>query len=639
MININKVCNDIQISGDINTIPNSLLIFFRNKFQTFKNNGKVITIKIEDEEETIEYLIKSFERYNILYKLSNDLEQENERVILNQQKFKKFSEKASNIRDNKTNFEELTDFKNSLTKNMIGRKLYNLQFLSAYHLAFSQNACNFSVPGSGKTSIVYGAYIYLKNLCNENIKHIDKILIIGPLSSFKSWEDEYYNCFLRKADSRRIMKMNKTERHNYFQGFLQNELTLISYTTAANSSKDIEVFLKNNKVMVVLDEAHKIKNATDEAYISNAILNFAKYASSRVVLTGTPAPNGYQDIYNLYKFIWPENKIIHFNLNQLKSMSNPDASIVKKNMIPELIEEISPFYIRIKKSDLDNMPEPIDNPAIIVDMDDKQRKIYDYIENIALNRIIENKENKSTLGRIIRLIQVATNPLLLKKKMENPTYRDIIINDERIQNLIDNYNFIPKKFDSCINLIKKILKKDGEKVIVWAYFVDNLFMLQNLCIENKIKSKILYGGTPLDDNEDENNLETREKIINEFNDKDSNLKVLIANPYATSESISLHKVCHNAIYLERNFNCATFIQSKDRIFRYGLKKEDKINYYYIESSKSIDEVIDSRLEEKEKNMYELIETKDIPLFQDYLNNNIDNEDIKEILKQYADRRI
>ena len=32
------------------------------------------------------------------------------------------------------------------------RTLYDLQMLSAYHMAFSQNACNFSVPGAGKTS-------------------------------------------------------------------------------------------------------------------------------------------------------------------------------------------------------------------------------------------------------------------------------------------------------------------------------------------------------------------------------------------------------------------------------------------------------------------------------------------------------
>ena len=57
-------------------------------------------------------------------------------------------------------------------------------------MAFSLNSCNFSVPGSGKTTIVYAAYTYLKAL-----NKIDKLFIIGPLSSNMAWKNEYYECF------------------------------------------------------------------------------------------------------------------------------------------------------------------------------------------------------------------------------------------------------------------------------------------------------------------------------------------------------------------------------------------------------------------------------------------------------------
>ena len=62
-------------------------------------------------------------------------------------------------------------------------------------MAFAQNSCNFSVPGAGKTSIVYGAYNYLKSLPINDPKRIDKLLIIGPLSSFAPWEKEYFATF------------------------------------------------------------------------------------------------------------------------------------------------------------------------------------------------------------------------------------------------------------------------------------------------------------------------------------------------------------------------------------------------------------------------------------------------------------
>jgi SNF2 family DNA or RNA helicase len=83
--------------------------------------------------------------------------------------------------------------------------------------------------------------------------------------------------------------------------------------------------------------------------------------------------------------------------------------------------------------------------------------------------------------------------------------------------------------------------------------------------------------------------------------------LLIANPAACAESISLHKVCGEAVYLDRTFNCAHFLQSKDRIHRVGLDRTDKVNYYYFICDGSIDEVVDRRLVDKERRMLELLE--------------------------------
>ncbi len=87
-----------------------------------------------------------------------------------EEKFSEFSEKAFDIRNNKCVFEEFKSFSDSVAIRLPNRSLYPLQLLSAYHLAFAQNACNFSVPGAGKTSIVYGAYAYLKHLPEGDLK-------------------------------------------------------------------------------------------------------------------------------------------------------------------------------------------------------------------------------------------------------------------------------------------------------------------------------------------------------------------------------------------------------------------------------------------------------------------------------------
>jgi len=115
--------------------------------------------------------------------------------------FEEFSSKAKDIKANNCIEADFDMFTNLLTEYMTNRRLYPLQLLSAYHLAFSQSGCNFSVPGAGKTSIVYGAYTYLKNIDSGNPKKVDKIIIIGPLSSFGPWELEFEECLKIKNNT------------------------------------------------------------------------------------------------------------------------------------------------------------------------------------------------------------------------------------------------------------------------------------------------------------------------------------------------------------------------------------------------------------------------------------------------------
>ena len=58
-------------------------------------------------------------------------------------------------------------------------------------------------------------------------------------------------------------------------------------------------------MMVVIDEAHRIKNP-EGAYGEKACRKRSQEeAIARIVLTGTPVPNGYEDLYNLFRFLYP----------------------------------------------------------------------------------------------------------------------------------------------------------------------------------------------------------------------------------------------------------------------------------------------------------------------------------------------
>ena len=235
------------------------------------------------EEETVAVLTKVRDML-IKYKFTEEQSESSNKILHDfyeeERKFSVFSEKAEKIRNNDCEIQEFRDFTDAVAEHLVNRSLYPLQLLSAYHLAFSQNACNFSVPGAGKTSIVYGAYAYLHNLPQNHPKHVDKLLIVGPLSAFGPWELEYAECFGRTPSVKRLISgISKPDKQAYLISGYTCELTLISYASLASLEEYLAFFLRNNKVMVVLDEAHKVKNSSG-GITAQTVLNLAKYCSA-----------------------------------------------------------------------------------------------------------------------------------------------------------------------------------------------------------------------------------------------------------------------------------------------------------------------------------------------------------------------
>ncbi len=626
-----------------------LLFSFKRLRLTIEDKKIYIPYEKKTQISTLQEIQELLKKFNFIEELSKETIKNINSFNREIETFKVFSQKARMIRsdefkDNPKLVKEFEDFLKVLNEKMV-RELYYLQKLSAFHMSFSQNACNFSVPGSGKTSIVYGAYAYLNNLPKDDIRFVEKLLIIGPISSFAPWENEYKECFGRKATVQRLsgdssIPRNKKEQHLYSGN--PAEITLIFHGGVDSLQKEIIDFLKSNKTMVVVDEAHRIKNP--EGVWGKSVVDIAKEARSRIILTGTPVPNGYEDLFNLFQFIYPYKfkDILQFHYGNLVDMtknSHPDSERVK-----EFTNNITPYFIRIKKSDL-NLP-PISEQIINIEMDDYQREIYDFIETKYVKSFQHN--NSATIkdvlnkAKLIRLRQAATNPSLLIKPiyetLEKYDFEERInlsgylpnefIDDSEILSKICNYSkiAIPQKFIEIETILSNILK-DNEKCIIWTIFVLNAKELKKFLLKKNFKSELLIGEVEQAD---------RELIIEKFNNPENfDFQVVIANPFSISESISLHKGCHNAIYMERDYNCSNFLQSKDRIHRVGLSDNQITNYYYILSNNSIDNVINDRLIQKVKRMEHIID-EDIPLFS-HVDDSDETDLIKALLEDYARR--
>jgi len=629
-IHDSKDTSSFLLTGDVQRVlSNSRLMFSLKRLQYIPSDADIrIPYDEKTKVRTLQEIQSLLEKYSLIPSLSQDTRDDLESFHREQTTFREFSEKAKDIRNDR--FKERPDLVDAFDrfqatlKKILKRPLYPLQLLSAFHMAFSQNACNFAVPGAGKTSVVYGAYAYLKSLPHDDPKHVDKLLVIGPLSSFAPWENEYRECFGVKPMSQRLSgdaSISPSQKAQHLYSGNPSELTLIFHGGVDRLQDEIVSFLKNHKTMVVVDEAHRIKNP--EGVWGKSVVAIAKEAKSRIVLTGTPVPNGYEDLYNLFQFLYPykfkDILMVHLsNLMDMTTNSHPDDE-----RVVGFIDNISPYFIRIKKSDL-KLP-PVTDHILEISMGGRQREIYDYIETKYVKAFINNGSAtvKDVLNRarLIRLRQAATNPALLLKPIAETLDREDydsrihsgesvpeeFQNDSQILSSIVNYakEETPSKFREVVNLLQGTILPAGGKAIIWSIFIQNAKELQSHLAKNGIASRLLIGEIKQDE---------RESTIEKFNDpSNTDFMVVIANPFAVSESISLHRGCHNAIYMERDYNCASFLQSKDRIHRYGLPAGQRTDYWYILSKNSIDEVIDERLRGKVIRMEKIIDD-DIPLF-------------------------
>ena len=78
---------------------------------------------------------------------------------------------------------------------------------------------------------------------------------------------------------------------------------------------------------------------------------------------------------------------------------------------------------------------------------------------------------------------------------------------------------------------------------------------------------------------------------------------------AASEGISLHHSCNYAVYLDRSFNAAQYLQSIDRIHRLGSTEEK--NIILLQHKNTIDERVNKRLDAKIDRMEEVLHDKSI----------------------------
>ena len=174
--------------------------------------------------------------------------------------------------------------------------------------------------------------------------------------------------------------------------------------------------------------------------------------------------------------------------------------------------------------------------------------------------------------------------------------------------------------------------------MIWCNFRNTLLKVEQM-IESEfhVESRRIDGSVAKDNRENKD--DNKEKSIREFKTRDD-MNVLIANPASLAEAVSLHKVCQQAIYVDRTYVATNWIQSKDRIHRIGSDAEATYTvlmskYEQSDRRKTIDDMIRISLNRKEDAMNKFLKdpapnVRITELNYDAINDPIDSEvDYKE----------
>jgi len=398
----------------------------------------------------------------------------------------------------------------------------------------------FSVPGSGKTTVALALHQILKS--RSQVSHL---LVLAPRNAFGAWNEAIQDCLTGQQT-----KFTRLEGSGSIGDALDAnpQYSIISYQQAIRlGSFTLERFAESRKLHVILDESHRIKRGYGtygaNGRYAKAAFDLSVCATRREILSGTPMPQGIEDLTPQLEFLYP---------------TAPFAKVV-----PSLVQNPSVFkrfYVRTTYKEL-KLPDPVVK-RFPHNMHIEQASLYAYlVSDIAQSRDRGIDSGLQIKRGVQRLMQVAMDPKLAARSI----LRSDEVNGE-LQDLCEAVAKGPRgaRLDAVIQEARDFAAS-GKKVVIWSPFVETVDLIHDALRD--LGSQRLYGKPLLDDDEVEAIL--REEVVRRFKE-DSHRFVLVANPAAGGEGISLHTACQHAIYAGRSYDAAHWLQSRDRINRLGM---------------------------------------------------------------------
>ena len=360
-----------------------------------------------------------------------------------------------------------------------------------------------------------------------------KVLIICPATLKINWKREienYSNKSIYIAESK-----NFSTEHDF---------VIINYDIIKNfhdpKKKDDSQVLAANFDLVVVDEAHYIKNGT--AQRTKLINDIVKQVDRLWLLTGTPMTSRPMDYFNLLSLVdspvsknWMAYAIRYCAGYQFKVGNRKVWNITGSSNLEELRERTSGTILRRLKENVLDLPEKIITPVYLKlkskAYEDVMGEYYDWYDK-------NPEESKSLTVQFSKLTKVRQ-----------------IIADEKIQQTIE--------------LAENIIEQD-KKVIIFCNFTDSL----NKIVEHFGKTAVKLDGSM--------SQSQRQFSVDQFQENEK-IKVFVGNIKAAGTGITL-TAGEAAIFNDLSFLPSDHAQAEDRSYRYGQKNNVLVYYPVFENT-------------------------------------------------------
>lgn len=381
-------------------------------------------------------------------------------------------------------------------------------------------------PGLGKTRTALEAVERRATMLGRPLG----VLVIVPLSLMETWKVEI-NRWSTLPFSLRVLHGDRTlHKQPAPGGVAQVRYTVTNYNTVCPTGKPPKV---GRFDVMICDESVLLKNRKAQRVVK--MREVRKAANACWLLSGSPMTKYLDDVWsqlNLAVTAMPYAVLLRGYWNFAKRYCD-----VKQdqwgwrvegdhaNAFSMLKRDFRECLFSRSQNDVTDIPEWIEE-VIEVPMTEYQTKMYLSMEEDALADLPEGDQllAPNRLAQMTRLIQMASNPVLVQGKMESNKWK----------------------------AVEDILEYAPGPAIVWVTYKATAKYLAA-----KLKCPALTGDTPVGE---------RTRIVDEL--QAGNLPVIVAHPGVGKFGLTMTRA-RTMIYLERNFDGDAFLQSMYRTRRIG----------------------------------------------------------------------